>query len=67
MSSMILRRPLVEQKTGLGRSFIYSEMAAGRFPRPVPLGPKAVGWIESEIDDWISQRIAARNAPGQDT
>jgi len=37
-------------------------MAEGTFPKPVPIGTKAVGWIEDEIDAWIEARIAERNA-----
>jgi prophage regulatory protein len=58
----ILRRPDVEQLTGLRRSAIYQAIAEGRFPRPVNLGPKAVGWVEAEIDRWVAERIAARDA-----
>ena len=29
----------------------------GRFPRPVALGVRAVGWIEAEVDEWIRGRI----------
>jgi len=36
-------------------------MAKGTFPKQVQLGPKAVGWIEAEIDAWIAARIAARD------
>jgi prophage regulatory protein len=32
-------------------------MAAGTFPRPIALGPGAVAWRESEINDWIAARI----------
>ncbi len=58
----ILRRPDVEAKTGLSRSGIYDLMKAGKFPRPVPLGEKAVGWIQSEIETWIEERVAEREA-----
>jgi prophage regulatory protein len=34
----------------------------GRFPRRVPLGPSRHGWPDSEIDEWISARMAARNS-----
>jgi prophage regulatory protein len=57
----IIRLPAVEIKTGLKHSAIYQKMAEGDFPRPVPLGPKAVGWIEAEIDAWIDDRIAERD------
>lgn len=56
----ILRRPDVEAQTGLSRSGIYDLMKAGKFPRPVPLGEKAVGWIEAEIEAWIEARVAER-------
>jgi prophage regulatory protein len=63
----ILRLPAVQAKTGLKHSKIYEEMAKtrageGDFPLSVPLGPKAVGWIESEVDEWIDRRIAERNS-----
>ncbi len=54
--SRILRRPLVEQRTGLSRSAIYAMMAKGQFPAPVHLTVKAVGWLEADISDWILRR-----------
>lgn len=53
----ILRRPQVEARTGLSRSSIYDRIKQGTFPAPISLGAKAVGWIESEIDDWLNARI----------
>lgn len=55
----ILRRPEVEQRTGLSRSAIYAAMAAGDFPKPLKLTAKAVGWTDSSIDAWIASRSAA--------
>lgn len=55
----ILRRPEVEATIGLGRSSIYAMMDAGTFPRPIRLGQRAVGWIESEIQAWLRDRISA--------
>ena len=56
----ILRRPAVEAQTGLPRSTLYDKMRAGNFPRPIPLGAKAVGWLESDISKWIAERVAER-------
>jgi prophage regulatory protein len=56
----ILRRRQVEARTGLKRSTIYAKVAAGEFPPPVRLGARAVGWVESEISEWLESRIAAR-------
>ena len=54
-----LRRPVVEDRTGLSRSAIYALMARGEFPAAIPLTARAVGWEESAIDAWIAARIAA--------
>lgn len=62
MLQKILRRPQVEAVTGLKRSFIYAGMSAGTFPKAVPLGDKAVGWLEADIEAWQKERIAARDA-----
>ena len=52
-----LRRKQVEARTGLSRSTIYLYIKNGAFPKPVPLGPRAVGWLESDIGDWIAERL----------
>ena len=54
-----LRLPEVMARTGLSRSTIYVRLDQGRFPRPVSLGGRAVGWIEAEVNEWIRERIAA--------
>jgi prophage regulatory protein len=58
----ILRRPAVEATTGLSRSTIYQHMQAGTFPKPIRLGAKAVGWLESEVVAWIMARTDERDA-----
>jgi prophage regulatory protein len=35
-----------------------------RFPQRVKLGARAVAWVESEIDQWVAERINARSAGG---
>jgi prophage regulatory protein len=53
----ILRLPQVCRTTGLCRSSIYQMEAEGRFPQRVKLGARSVGWIESEVQTWLRQRI----------
>ena len=53
----ILRLPDVKKRTGLSKSTIYERVSDGRFPRPIALGERSVGWIESEIDAWIAKRV----------
>lgn len=55
----IERRPRVEARTGMACSTIYKEMAEGRFPRPVKLTGKSVGWYSDEIDEWLASRARA--------
>jgi len=50
----------VRQRTQRSRSSIYEDMAAGSFPKPIKIGSRAVAWIETDIDDWITERIAER-------
>ena len=57
---VVLRRRQVMARTGLAQSSIYELVAADEFPRPVRLSRRRVGWIQSEVEDWIRQRIAAR-------
>ena len=59
MVSPILRRPDVEAVTGLSRSTIYKWMDEGSFPKPVKLGPRAVGWREADINEWLETRDTA--------
>jgi len=59
----ILRRKQVEARTGLSRSTIYARIAEGKFPQPIDLGGRAVGWIEAEIDTWLTSRITASRTP----
>lgn len=55
----ILRLPSVKARTGLSRSTIYLKVSECSFPKPIALGTRAVGWIEAEINAWLSQRIHA--------
>lgn len=69
---VILRRKQVEARTGLSRSVIYARMRPNpkrphdydpTFPQPIALGPKAVGWVESEVEAWLEAQIEkSRNA-----
>ena len=56
-TTSLLRLPTVRARTGLSRSSIYARVAAGTFPRPVAIGPRAVAWPSDAIDAWIGERI----------
>lgn len=57
-----LRMPEVVHNTGLKKSAIYAAARAGTFPQPIRLSSRCVAWRESEIQQWIAQRIAESQA-----
>jgi prophage regulatory protein len=57
MANMILRLPAVKTRTGLSRSTIYLRVAEGRFPKPISLGARAVGWVDAEVEAWLAGQI----------
>ena len=52
----LIRLQEVQSLTGYKRTSIYRLMGQGEFPNAVKLGPRAVGWRESEIVGWIASR-----------
>ena len=60
----ILRLPDVMARVGLRRASIYLHMSKGSFPKPINLGLRAVGWLESDIDGWIAARIEVTRRGG---
>ena len=61
----ILRKHEVLHRVGLSGMEIWRREKAGRFPRRVALGPNSVGWVEAEIDAYLEQLVAARDAGGE--
>ena len=58
----IIRLPATIKKTGLSRSTIYALEGRGEFPRKIKLSPRTMGFLESEVDQWLIDRIEARHA-----
>lgn len=59
----VLRLPQVKAKTGRSCAAIWKDVAAGVMPPPFPIGARAVGWLESEINIWIEARIVCARTP----
>ena len=62
MSHKILRLPTVKELTGLSRSTIYLRISKNEFPSPISWGGRAVGWVESDINNWLAKKIEAGRA-----
>lgn len=59
MSHKILRLPTVKELTGLSRSTIYLRISKNEFPSPISLGGRAVGWLEDDVDSWLTDKVEA--------
>ncbi|MGP5325214.1 AlpA family phage regulatory protein [Vreelandella titanicae] len=55
----ILRMKHMLTKLGISRSSIYEKINPKSprydpsFPKPIKLGPAAIGWVEEEVDQWV--------------
>ena len=58
MSNTLIRLTEVQRRTGYSKAWIYRLMGQGKFPASVNIGSRAIAFVESEIDEWINQRIA---------
>lgn len=62
MAKFLGRLSKVREQVGFSRSEIYRLISLGRFPRPIPLGQRAVAWDMDEVEVWVQERIASRDA-----
>ncbi|MNC80615.1 Prophage CP4-57 regulatory protein (AlpA) [compost metagenome] len=57
MPQSFIRLSEVQRRTGFSKAWIYRLMSQRRFPISVKIGIRSIAFVESEIDDWINQRI----------
>ena len=57
----LLSKPQVREKVLYSFAHIARLEAAGQFPKRVRLGQARVGWVETEIDDWLAAKAAQRD------
>jgi prophage regulatory protein len=66
MAAAVLKLPAVQAKTQLSRSSIYRLESEGKFPQRIQLGAgHSVGWLENEIDEWLTSRPRVADIPKQ--
>lgn len=63
-STHLLRLRQVQEIVPYSTSSIYHMVAHGDFPAPIKLGPRASAWLESEVLDWVADRIEQRDVSG---
>ncbi len=59
----ILRKKDVVSKVGLSAVHLMRLVKWNRFPEPFSLGPASIGWLESEVDEWIQDKADRRLKP----
>lgn len=62
METRIIRKPELFSKLGLSDATIWRMEKLGRFPRRIRLGGKSVGWLDSEVKEWLTKKLGDRNA-----
>jgi prophage regulatory protein len=62
MSRLIPHEALAEKGIPLSKDQLIRLERAGTFPKRVKISQRRFGWVELEIDRWLAQRVAARDA-----
>jgi prophage regulatory protein len=60
----VLRWPEVQARIPISRSHAHALAAQGKFPKPIKLGARASGWLESEVNSWLEDRVAQSRPSG---
>jgi len=65
MAQQIIKLPEVKEITALSGSTIYRLVSQGDFPKQIKLSERSSGWLKSEVDQWLNERIAASRNGGE--
>ncbi len=65
MSDRFLREPECRRLTGLSRSTRWRLERQRHFPKRRRMSPRTVGWLESELREWLVDRPAASSSDGE--
>lgn len=55
--TVMLPLPVVMKRVNRSKSTIYADIAKGKFPKPIKLGLRSIGFVEAEIEAWLRARI----------
>ena len=58
---LFIRLPEVRQKVGMSKSYIYDLITQDKFPKPVKVSSRISCWVAAEVDQWVQERIDARD------
>ena len=57
----LLRLPQVKELTQLSSEGIYRLISQGKFPKQIKIAERSSHWIESEIMDFITEKMKERS------
>ena len=52
-----LRLSQVIEMTGVGKTFIYTHMENGSFPKQIQISTRTVVWLEKDIIEWMKTKM----------
>jgi prophage regulatory protein len=58
----LLSKRAVLKQIPISGATLARRVAAGAFPRPVRIGQRRVAWVQSEISDWLAERMEERGS-----
>ncbi|EQM95308.1 helix-turn-helix transcriptional regulator [Oxalobacter paraformigenes] len=58
-SFQILRLTQVKALTGLSKTSLYQLIKQGKFKKPIRLGARSVGWLQTDVEEFITERVKA--------
>ncbi len=56
MLDRVIREPECEKITGLSRTSRWRLERDGLFPKRRQISPNTIGWLQSELAEWLEQR-----------
>lgn len=65
MSDSFLRPKDAAEKAGISKSHLYRLVSQERFPHPIKISERISAFLESEVDEWIAERVAAVRNGGE--
>jgi prophage regulatory protein len=64
-SRMLLKAQQVAELTSILRSHLHRLARDGKFPKPIKIGENRSAWLESDVQEWISECLRKHHAGGK--
>ena len=61
----LLKAQQVAELTSISRSHLHRLARDGKFPKPIKIGENRSAWLESDVQEWISECLRKHHAGGK--